>query len=107
MSIRSSLTYLADTNGVLPEYRSAFENVVGAGFSKAVILWDGPDPDHEAVIRLARKYANPDMERWLCFSSMGDSLELFHHQDAAREPGVENDGHTDLCGSYRLFGKPK
>lgn len=43
MSIRTSMTWLGNTNGVLPEYRKAFENAVGHGFSKAVILWDGPD----------------------------------------------------------------
>ncbi len=45
MSIRVNMAYLLDTNGVLPEYRPAFEDAVSHGFSKAVILWDGPDMD--------------------------------------------------------------
>ena len=56
-----------------------------------------------AVVEAARRVANPDMERWLCFNSMGESLELFHHGDDARQIGVENNGHTDLCGSYLLI----
>ncbi len=43
MSIQVSMTYLLDTNGVLPEYRPVFEDAVSHGFSKAVILWDGPN----------------------------------------------------------------
>ena len=57
-----------------------------------------------AAARLWVDAAEPDTERWLCFSSGWESLELFHHIDAARDnPGVENNGHTELCGRYALI----
>ena len=52
------MTYLLNTNGVLPEYRPAFEEAVGHGFSKAVILWDGPDKDAAAQIFQKAGYHN-------------------------------------------------
>lgn len=52
------MTYLLDTNGPLPEYRPAFEDAVGHGFSKAVILWDGPDHEAGAAVFEMAGYRN-------------------------------------------------